>query len=142
MRRARRATALAAVVMMAVTLTACGALPWGGGEDVDSSDAMIVEVQVTSDAATVGHLQVEVDARNDPQRVDQTDTPLPYTQTFEVPLDTPFPLSGTSVEATMAREAAWIECRIILDGKVVSEDRADGTGGIAVCEKKLRLGPQ
>lgn len=111
--------------------------PWGG-----SADAMRVEVEVTSDAPTAASLRVKLDARADPQLVEKQQPALPYEQTFEVALDRPFPLDGTSIEAVAADGATWISCRITLDGTVVAEDRATGAGAAALCEKKLRLGPQ
>ncbi|MFF9077935.1 MmpS family transport accessory protein [Streptomyces sp. NPDC014735] len=125
-----------------MALAGCDAMPWGGSGDKQQSKAMVVEVEVTSDAGAAGRVRAVVDARNDPQRVDQSGVKMPYTQTFQVPLDAPFPLTGTSVEATAASDAAWIACRITLDGKVVAEDRAEGPGAVTVCEKKLRAGPQ
>lgn len=110
---------------------------WGG-----SADAMRVEVEVTSDAPTAASLRVKLDARADPQLVEQQQPALPYEQTFEVPLGSPFPLDGTSIEAVATDGATWISCRITLDGSVVAEDRATGSGAAALCEKKLRLGPQ
>ncbi|OZF26164.1 hypothetical protein [Rhodococcus sp. 14-2483-1-2] len=124
-------------VFGALAMTGCA--PWSQSEPTTS---MVVEVEVTSDAAMAGTLHVEVDAREDPQRVREQDTPLPYAATFEVPLDVPFPLSGSTVEATASEQASWIACRIVQDGAVVAEDRAEGAGAIAVCEKKLRAGPQ
>ncbi len=101
---------------------------------------MVIEVEVDSDAPSAARMRVEVDAGNDPHRVE--DVSVPYTETFQVPLNTPFPLTGTTVEATASTEANWISCRITLDGKVVAEQRVAGAGAGAVCEKKLRVGPQ
>ncbi|WP_405097891.1 MmpS family transport accessory protein [Micromonospora sp. NBC_01412] len=145
MRRvARGAAVVATMAMVAAILAGCAFLPWsgGGGQSSASSDAMVVEVEVTSDAATASQLRVVVDAREDPQRVDQHDVSLPYGERFEVSKDVPFPLTGSLVEATAGQDATWIECRIILDGEVVAENRAEGAGATAVCEKKLRRGPQ
>ncbi|ORI26020.1 hypothetical protein BJI47_01055 [Rhodococcus sp. 1168] len=130
------------VGLVAVTLTGCDSLPFGGGDSTGTSDSMIVEVEVTSDSASATGVRVEVDARNDPERVETTDMPLPYAETFEVSLDTPFPLTGTSVEAIADAGASWISCQITMDGEIVAEERAEGAGATVFCAKKLRIGPQ
>lgn len=136
------ATATAAAAAL-LTLSGCaGGAGSPGAPGAGSADAMRVEVEVTSDAPTAASLRVKLDARADPQLVEQQEPALPYEQAFEVPLDRPFPLDGTSVEAVAADGATWISCRITLDGSVVAEDRATGSGAAALCEKKLRLGPQ
>lgn len=126
----------------ALTSTACGGGPFGGEQADGESGGLAVAVEVTSDTGSAARIRVEVDARKDPRRVDRADVPLPYTERFPVPLDTPFPLHGASVEAAAGAEATWIACRITLDGEVVAQQRADGAGAVAVCEKKLRIGPQ
>jgi hypothetical protein len=130
------------VGLVVVSVTGCDSLPFGGGETTGTSGLMAVEVEVTSDAATATGVRVEIDARDSPKRVEARDVPLPYTETFEVSMDTPFPLTGTSVEATSDAGANWISCRITLDGEVVAEERADSAGTTVFCEKKLRIGPQ
>lgn len=144
MRGVARGPAVVAATALAATLAGCYSLPLsgGGGRSSASSDALVVRVEVTSDAATASRMRVEIDAREDPQRVDQRDVSLPYKEEFEVSKDMPFPLTGSSVEATTGPDATWIDCRIVLDGKIVAENRAEGAGATAVCEQKLRLGPQ
>lgn len=140
--RQRPMTMVGSTLISMIAMAGCGMLPSPDEPDTDTSAVMSVEVQVTSDANTAGQLSVDVDARKSPQRVDQTDEPLPYQGQFTVPLDTPFPLSGTTVEATAAPGASWIACSITLDGAIVAERRVNGDGAIAICEKKLTVGPQ
>lgn len=140
--RRRPMIMVGSTVVGMIALAGCGMLRSPGGPDTGTSAAMSVEVQVTSDANTAGQRSIDVDARKSPQRVDQTDEPLPYQRQFTVPLDTPFPLRGTTVEATAAPGASWIACSITLDGDIVAERRVEGDGAIAVCEKKLTVGPQ
>lgn len=136
--RVARMLLLAATVL---TTTACGTLDAAGDDDDHSAGAMSVDVVVESDAATAANVRVDLDAREDPQLVDEAAAALPYEQTFEVQLDVPFPLSGARVEATAADDATWVSCTVTLDGDVVAEQRQDGAGSVATCESELRLGP-
>ena len=134
----------AALALFAVALTGCGSVP-GGGEgplSSPSSSALVIEVEVSSDTSTASRLQVGINTRESPARIDEENVPLPFGERFEVSTSKPFPLNGVSVGATAAPGAGWIKCRLLLDGEVVSEDRGEGPVATATCSKKLRLGPQ
>lgn len=141
MRRGVRSPAGAASALALLALSGCA---WGGGPDGADRDAaaMTIEVEIASAAATAARVRVVIDARNEPKRVDRTEEDVPYRETFRVPLNVPFPLTGTEVEATASGDATWVSCRVTLDGEVIAEQHSEGPGSIAVCEKRLRPGPQ
>lgn len=132
-----------AAVSASLLLAGCGVLP-GGGDDTPSqtSGTLLIEIIVTSDVDPAARVEVDVDAREDLQQSDDENVPLPFSQQFEVSTNVPFPLTGVSAEAEAAPDATWIECQVLLDGEVIVEDRAEGSGATADCSKELRIGPQ
>lgn len=132
-----------AAASASLALAGCGVLPGSGGDaPTQTSGTLLVEIMVSSDVDTAARIEMDVDAREDPQQSDDENVPLPFRQQFEVPTNVLFPLSGVSVEATAAPDATWIDCQILLDGEVIVEDRAKGSDATAGCSKELRLGPQ
>lgn len=134
----------AAAASACLLMAGCGVPPGGGsdGAPTQTSGALLVEIMVRSDVNTAARIEVDVDARDDPQQSDDENVSLPFSQQFEVSTSVPFPLSGVSVEATAAPDATWIECQVLLDGEVIVEDRAEGSEATADCSKELRVGPQ
>lgn len=133
-----------AVAIVSVALVSCSALPSSKDGSSPSSPAgvMLVEIAIGSDVGTASQVQVDIDAREDSQRIDEQNVSLPFADQIEVSTRVPFPLKGVTVKATGASGAGWIECQVSLDGEVISEGRAEGSGATAMCTKELDLGPQ
>lgn len=108
---------------------------------VDSGD-VFVEVTIDSVAPTVTDMQIDINARKDPDSVSLDSVDAPYEREFTIPGDVPFPLKGTRVEAHASDAATYVTCSISYNGEEVATHRADGDRATAVCEKKLTIGPQ
>lgn len=141
---------LVLLVGVLIMLSACGTVKdtidgMTGEEskkEVDKdSDAIIVEVVVESDGDSVVGLEVEINARKNPESVYFDSIEVPYREKFAVSKDVPIPLTSTLVKAGVADDASWVSCTILYDGEVVATHESRGDGGKAVCEKSFRLGP-
>lgn len=110
-------------------------------EPTPLSPSLSVTVEVESDSPVSGELSISIDGATDSQSVEEGSVDLPYSAVFDVPSDAPFPYRGSRVEVSAAQDASWIECRILMDEKVVASHRAEGSNARAVCERNLRLGP-
>ncbi|PXA79709.1 MULTISPECIES: hypothetical protein [Auritidibacter] len=113
----------------------------GSPEPTPLSPSLSVTVEVESDSPVSGELSISIDGATDSQSVEEGSVDLPYSAVFDVPSDAPFPYRGSRVEVSAAQDASWIECRILMDEKVVASHRAEGSNARAVCERNLRLGP-
>lgn len=105
------------------------------------SNEIIVEVIVESDGDTVNDLEIEVNARKNPESVYFDSVEVPYREEFSVSKDDFIPLTSTRVVASVADNANEVSCIILYDGKEVATDQSQGNNGKAICEKKFRLGP-
>ena len=110
-------------------------------DDENQSDAIIVEIIVESDGDSVVDLEVEINARKNPESVNFDSIEVPYRVEFTVPKDVPIPLTSTRVEASMADDGSEVSCTILYDGKEVATHRSQGDSGRAICEKTFWLGP-
>lgn len=106
-------------------------------DDENQSDAIIVE----SDGDSVVNLEVEINARKNPESVYFDSIEVPYREEFTVPKDVPIPLTSTRVEASVADDGSEVSCTILYNGEEVATHRSQGNGGRAICEKSFRLGP-
>ncbi|RXZ78677.1 hypothetical protein EBB07_25940 [Paenibacillaceae bacterium] len=86
-------------------------------------------------------LEVEINARKNPESVYFDSIEVPYREEFAVQKDAFIPLTSTHVKAGIDDDASWISCTILYDGEVVATHRSRGDGAKAVCEKTFRLGP-
>jgi|SRR5690625_2876435 len=105
------------------------------------SNEIIVEVIVESDGETVSDLEVEVNARKNPESVYFDSVEVPYKEEFSVSKDAFIPLTSTRVVASVADNANEVSCTILYDGEEVVTHQSQGNNGKAICEKKFRLGP-
>lgn len=105
------------------------------------TNEIIVEVIVESDADTVNDLEVEVNARKNPESVYFDSVEVPYRVEFSVSKDASIPLTSTRVVASVADNAKEVSCTILYDGEEVATHRSQGNSGRAICEKSFRLGP-
>ena len=110
-------------------------------DDENQSDAIIVEVIVESDGDSVVDLEVEINARKNPESVYFDSMEVPYREEFTIPKDVPIPLTSTRVEASVADDGSEVSCTILYNGEEVATHRSQGNGGRAICEKSFRLGP-
>ncbi len=104
-------------------------------------DSIEVTVSIASDAGTAIDLVIDVDSPNASQSFLEEEVPVPFVHDFTVPMDAFLPLRETTVEAHAAPGATYISCSIAVDGEVVATHRSEGSGAIATCENRLRLGP-
>lgn len=145
----RPAIAVIMVLGILSILSACGTImdPSNritGEKDTDDenqSDAIIVEVIVESDGDSVVDLEVEVNARKNPESVYFDSVEVPYRVEFSVSKDAFIPLTSTRVVASVADNAKEVSCTILYDGEEVATHRSQGNSGRAICEKSFRLGP-
>ncbi|CAI6046303.1 hypothetical protein PAECIP112173_01210 [Paenibacillus sp. JJ-100] len=107
----------------------------------NDSDVITVEVLVESDLESVADLEIEINARKNPESVYWDTTEVPYKERFVIPKDTFIPLISTHVKARANDSASWVSCSIWYDGELVSSHKSRGSGAKAVCEKKFQLGP-
>src|SRR5690625_1768915 len=105
------------------------------------SNEIIVEVIVESDGDTVNDLEVEINARKNPESVSFDSVEVPYNEEFSVSTDAFIPLTSTRVEASVADNANEVSCTILYDGEEVATHQSQGNNGKAICEKKFQLGP-
>lgn len=105
------------------------------------SNEIIVEVLVESDINSVTDLEVEVNARKNPESIYWDTIEVPYQERFVIPKDTFIPLISTHVRARANDSANWVSCSIKYDGELVASHKSQGNGAKAVCEKKFQLGP-
>ncbi|WP_434751130.1 hypothetical protein [Paenibacillus amylolyticus] len=105
------------------------------------SDGIVVEVLVESDVKSAANLEVEINARKNPESVYWDTIEVPYQERFIIPKDTFIPLLSTRVRAKADDSASWISCSIWYDGELVASHKSRGSGAKAVCEKKSQLGP-
>ncbi|XID93369.1 hypothetical protein ACF3MZ_02190 [Paenibacillaceae bacterium WGS1546] len=105
------------------------------------SDVIIVEVVIESDGDSATDLEVDINARKNPESVYFDSIDVPYREEFAVSKDAFIPLTSTLVKAEKADDASWISCTILYDGEVVANHRSRGDRAQAVCEKAFRLGP-
>ncbi|MGQ8872258.1 hypothetical protein [Paenibacillus sp. TSA_86.1] len=108
---------------------------------VHDSDGIVVEVLVESDVNSASGLEVEINARKNPESVYWDTIEVPYKEKFVIPKDTFIPLLSTQVKAKADDSASWISCSIWYDGELVTSHKSRGSGAKAVCEKKFQLGP-
>ncbi|MDO3410558.1 hypothetical protein QWJ34_12370 [Saccharibacillus sp. CPCC 101409] len=116
-------------------------LPACGAEEAQDSDDILVEVVVESDGSTAADLEVDVNARENPESVVLDSVEVPYRETFAVSKNVFIPLTSTHVRAKAAGDASWISCTILYDEEVVATHKARGDHAEAACEKVFRLGP-
>ncbi|SCY05517.1 hypothetical protein SAMN05720606_102199 [Paenibacillus polysaccharolyticus] len=105
------------------------------------SDGIVVEVLVESDVNSASDLEVEINARKNPESVYWDTIEVPYQERFVIPKDTFIPLISTHVRAKADDSASWISCSIKYDGELVASHKSRGSDAKAVCEKKFQLGP-
>lgn len=105
------------------------------------SNEIVVEVIVESDGDTVNDLEVEVNARKNPESVYFDSVEVPYREEFFVSKDAFIPLTSTRVVASVADKANEVSCTILYDGEEVATHQSQGNSGKAICEKKFQLGP-
>ncbi|MBY0203176.1 hypothetical protein NKT34_11305 [Paenibacillus polysaccharolyticus] len=105
------------------------------------SDGIVVEVLVESDVNSASDLEVEINARKNPESVYWDTIEVPYKDRFVIPKDTFIPLLSTHVRAKADDSASWISCSIWYDGELVASHKSRGSDAKAVCEKKFQLGP-
>ncbi|MEI2279684.1 hypothetical protein [Paenibacillus polysaccharolyticus] len=105
------------------------------------SDGIVVEVLVESDVNSASDLEVEINARKNPESVYWDTIEVPYKDRFVIPKDTFIPLLSTHVRAKADDSASWISCSIWYDGELVASHKSRGSDAKAVCEKKFKLGP-
>lgn len=151
MTRGRMLALWAPSLALVLVLSGCGVLEdtlegvTGRGPDTPNAtqapESLSVRVEIESDATASGELEISINSANDSQSVKESSVELPYSKDFEVPTDAPFPFRGSHVEVAAGPDASWVECRIIMDEKVVASHRSEGTGARAVCDRSLRLGP-
>ncbi|MBR3380544.1 MAG: hypothetical protein IKG72_10605 [Bacillus sp. (in: Bacteria)] len=106
-----------------------------------ASDGLIVEVLVESDLESVADLEIEINARKNPESVYWDTMEVPYKERFVIPKETFIPLISTHVKARANDSASWVSCSIWYDGELVSSHKSRGSNAKAVCEKKFQLGP-
>ncbi|MDT0122925.1 hypothetical protein Q9R46_09750 [Paenibacillus sp. RRE4] len=105
------------------------------------SDGIVVEVLVESDVNSASDLEVEINARKNPESVYWDAIEVPYQERFVIPKDTFIPLLSTHVRVKANDSASWVSCSIKYDGELVASHKSRGSGAKAVCEKKFQLGP-
>lgn len=105
------------------------------------SDVITVEVLVESDHDSAVDLEVDINARKNPQSIRWDTIKLPYQEKFVIPKDTFIPLISTHVKAGTKGDEGWISCSILYDGELVASHKSRGSEPKAVCEKKFHLGP-
>lgn len=135
------------LITLSLFLSACGIVkdtfaPKTETPSTKTEKAIEVEVVVESDGHLVNDLKVNVNARKNPQSVSFDTIEVPYKEKFAVTLDVIFPIKSTKVEASVAKGAKEVSCKIFYDGKEVATHISKGDQAKAVCEKKLRIGPQ
>lgn len=109
-------------------------------EDKQTNEIM-VEVIVESDGDTVNDLEIEVNARKNPESVYFDSVEVPYREDFSISKDAFIPLTSTRVVASVSDNANEVSCTILYDGEEVATHQSQGNSGKAICEKKFRLGP-
>lgn len=112
-----------------------------GDQIEEQSNEMIVEIIVESDSEIVNDLEVEINARKNPESIYFDSVEVPYREVFSVSKDVFIPLTSTRVEASVADHANEVSCTILYDGEEVATHQSQGNNGKAVCEKKFQLGP-
>lgn len=142
--------------MTLIMLSACGVIKdtyegmtgkeeTGENAEVQSEEKqtneIIVEVIVESDGDTVNDLEIEVNARKNPESVYFDSVEVPYKEEFSVSKDAFIPLTSTRVVASVSDNANEVSCTILYDGEEVATHQSQGNSGKAICEKKFRLGP-
>lgn len=144
----RTAMSIITVISVFCILSACGTIVetfdgMTGKKDMDNNDenAIMVEVIVESDSNSIVDLEIELNARENPEMFSFDSVEAPYRDEFSVSKDVPIPITSTRVVAKKADDASWVSCTILYDGKEVSTHRAQKDGEKAVCEKTFRLGP-
>ncbi|MGO4528021.1 hypothetical protein AB4Z30_02980 [Paenibacillus sp. 2TAF8] len=107
----------------------------------NDSDGIVVEVLVESDVNSASDLEVEINARKNPESVYWDTIEVPYKDKFIIPKDTFIPLLSTHVRVKADDSASWVSCSIWYDGELVASHKSRGSDAKAVCEKKFQLGP-
>lgn len=129
------------LIGVSFSLVSCEGATHIENDNLDSStgddEELTVEIIIESNATYVTDLEVNVNSRNDPQSIIEPTIEVPYSEKFIISTDTMFPITSTSVKASVGEDGDEISCKILYDNTEVATHISKGTFATAVCENKF-----